>query len=176
MFSIFQQFFTYVEIQFSSTIRVLRSNSRCKYMSHDFHAFLQIKGIIFQRSCLYIPLQNGVVKRKNRHLLDVVRTLLLESFIPSKFWVEALSIAIYLINQLPSQVLNFKTRYFFIISILPILICIPLVVFVLSIFHHMNLTNFLLNQLNVLLCVIVFHIAMIHALTNFVSFIMLFSL
>jgi hypothetical protein len=44
------------------------------------------------------PQQNGVAERKNRHLLDVVRTLLLESSVPSKFWVEALSTAVYLIN------------------------------------------------------------------------------
>jgi hypothetical protein len=44
--------------------------------------------------------------------LDVVRTLLLESSIPSKFWVEALSIVVYLINRLPSQVLNFDSPYF----------------------------------------------------------------
>ena len=60
-----------------------------------------------------IPLsKNGVAERKNRHLLDVVRILLLESSVPSKFWVDALSTAIYLINKLPSQVLNFDSPYY----------------------------------------------------------------
>jgi hypothetical protein len=45
----------------------------------------------------------------NRHLLDITRTLLLKSSLPSKFWIEALSTAIYLINRLPSQVLNFDS-------------------------------------------------------------------
>lgn len=45
-------------------------------------------------------------------MLDVVRTLLLESSVPSKFWVEALSTAVYLINRLPSQVLNWESPYF----------------------------------------------------------------
>jgi hypothetical protein len=53
-----------------------------------------------------------VAERKNRHLLDVVHTLLLESSVPSKFWVEALSTAVYLINRLPSQVLNFDSPYY----------------------------------------------------------------
>jgi hypothetical protein len=44
--------------------------------------------------------------------LDVVCTLLLESSVPSKFWVEALSTAVYLINRLPSQVLNFDSPYY----------------------------------------------------------------
>jgi len=51
-------------------------------MSRDFQSFLQQKGIISQHSCPYTPQQNGVAERKNRHLLEVVRTLLLESFVP----------------------------------------------------------------------------------------------
>ena len=48
---------------------------------------------------------------KNRHLLYVVRTLLIESSVPSKFWVEALSTAIYLINHLPMQTLQYDSPY-----------------------------------------------------------------
>jgi hypothetical protein len=59
----------------------------------------------------YTPQQNGRAQRNNRHLLDVVRTLLLESYISSKFWVEALSTVVYLINRLPFQVLNFDSLY-----------------------------------------------------------------
>jgi hypothetical protein len=81
-------------------------------MSCDFHDLLLQKGIISHRSCPYTPQQNGVAERKNRHLLDVTRTLLLDSSVPSKFWVEALSTAVYLINRLPSQVLNFDSPYY----------------------------------------------------------------
>ena len=48
----------------------------------DFQDFLQHKRIISQRSCPYTPEQNDVMKHKNRHLLVVVQTLLLESFVP----------------------------------------------------------------------------------------------
>ena len=112
VFSVFQKFVAYVETQFSSRIKVLRSDSGGEYMSHEFHDFLQNKGIVSQRSCPYTPQQNGVVERKNRHLLDVVRTLLLESFVPSSFWVEALSTTVYLINRLPSRVLDFASPYY----------------------------------------------------------------
>jgi hypothetical protein len=37
---------------------------------------------------------------------------LIESFAPSKYWVEALSTPVYLINRLPSPVLNFDSPYF----------------------------------------------------------------
>jgi len=65
------------------------------------------KWYIISKSCPSTPQQNGVVERKNRHLLDVVCTLMLDSFVPSCFWCEeALSTAVHLINRLPSQVLN----------------------------------------------------------------------
>jgi hypothetical protein len=58
-------------------------------MSNEFHHYLKVKGILSQCSCPYTPQQNGVAERKNRHLLDVVRTLLLDSSVPSQFWPEA---------------------------------------------------------------------------------------
>jgi len=109
---VFQNFVACIENHFSTCIKMLRSDSGGEYMSHEFHDFLHYKGIVSQRSCPYTPQQNGVVERKNQHLLDVVRTLLLESSVPSKFWVEALSTAVYLINRLHSQVLNFDSPYY----------------------------------------------------------------
>jgi transposase InsO family protein len=110
--SVFQNFVAYIENQFSTCIRILRSDSGGEYMSHEFHDFVHHKGILSQHSCPYTPQQNGVAEQKNRHLLDVVHTLLLESSIPSKFWIGALSSAAYLINRLPSQVLNFDSPYY----------------------------------------------------------------
>ncbi|KAL5777431.1 hypothetical protein ACOSP7_010357 [Xanthoceras sorbifolium] len=111
VFSVFQTFIALIETQFSTCIKILRSDSGGEFMSHNFQNYLQQKGIMSQRSCPYTPQQNGVVERKNRHLLDMVRTLLIESSVPSKFWVEALSIAVYLINRLPTQTLQYDSPY-----------------------------------------------------------------
>ena len=81
-------------------------------MSNKFQFFLQSHGIISQCSCPFTPQQNSVAERKNRHLLDVVRTFLIESCVPSHFWCEALSIVVYLINRLPSPTLNDDSPYF----------------------------------------------------------------
>lgn len=111
-FSIFQTFVAYIETQFSTSIKILRSDSGGEYMSLEFYDFLRHKGIVSQRSCPYTHQQNGVAEQKNRHLLDVVWTLLLELSVPSKFWVKALSTAVYLINRLPSQFLDFDSPYY----------------------------------------------------------------
>lgn len=83
-----------------------------KYMSHSFQNYLQQKSIISQCSCPYTPQQNRIAGRKNCHLLDVVRTLLLDSLVLPKFWVEALSTAVYLINRLPAATFSFDSPYF----------------------------------------------------------------
>ncbi|RVW89893.1 Retrovirus-related Pol polyprotein from transposon TNT 1-94 [Vitis vinifera] len=112
VFRTFTEFLAYVDNQFSTSIKTLRTDSGGEYLSTEFQAFLASKGIIHQRSCPSTPQQNGVAERKNRHLLDVVRTLLLESSVPSMFWVEALKTATHLINRLPSQVLHMESPYF----------------------------------------------------------------
>jgi transposase InsO family protein len=111
VFSVFKIFHAYIQTQFSAQIKILRSDNGGEYMSHLFQDFLQHHDIIFLRSCPSTPQQNGVVERKNRHLLDVVHTLLLESSTPSRFWCEALSTAVHLINRLPSPILNHDTLF-----------------------------------------------------------------
>ena len=81
----FKVFLALIETQFSTKIKILRSDSGGEYMSNEFQFFLQSHGIISQCSCPFTPQQNGVVERKNRHLLDVVHTLLIESCVPSHF-------------------------------------------------------------------------------------------
>ena len=112
VFCTFTEFLAYVDNQFSTSIKTLRTNYGREYLSTEFQAFLASKDIIHQRSCPSIPQQNGVAECKNCHLLDVVRTLLLEFSVPSMFWVEALKTATHLINCLPSQVLHMESPYF----------------------------------------------------------------
>jgi len=56
-----------------------------------------------------IPNNNGVVERKNRHLLETTRALMFTQSVPNVYWVEAILTATYLINRLPSNILEFKT-------------------------------------------------------------------
>jgi transposase InsO family protein len=111
VFSTFKFFNAYVQTQFSSKIKILRSDNGGEYTSNFFQEFLQSNGIISQRSCPSTPQQNGVAERKNRHLLDVVRTLFLESHVPPRFWCEALSTAVHLINSLSSPSINNESPF-----------------------------------------------------------------
>ncbi|KAL6327191.1 hypothetical protein AAG906_015230 [Vitis piasezkii] len=60
-----------------------------------FAKFLQEHGIIAQYTMSSSPDQNGETKRRNRTLLDMVRSMLSSSKLPRFLWTEALEIAVY---------------------------------------------------------------------------------
>ena len=77
-------------------------------MSGTLQKYFHTHGIIHQTTCTYTPQQNVVAERKNRHLLEVTRALLLTTSVPKSHWGDALLTATYLINRTPSRVLDFK--------------------------------------------------------------------
>lgn len=60
-------------------------------------------------SCPYAHQQNGSAERKHRHIVEVGLSLLAHASMPLKFWDEAFITATYLINRLPSKVINNDT-------------------------------------------------------------------
>jgi histone deacetylase 1/2 len=54
--------------------------------------------------------QNGAAERKHRHIVEVGLALLANSSMPLKYWDQAFLAATYLINLLPSKVINFDTH------------------------------------------------------------------
>jgi len=106
LYSIFQQFYQEVKTQFGVSIRSLRSDNAKEYLSHQFQNFMSSNGILHQTSCAHTPQQNGVAERKNRHLIETTRTLLLHSNVPFRFGGDAVLTACYLINRMPSSVLG----------------------------------------------------------------------
>jgi hypothetical protein len=64
--------------------------------------FLDQHDIVTRLSCPYTSPQNGKAECMLRTINNTIRTLLIHAFMPSTYWVEALSTATFLINHLPS--------------------------------------------------------------------------
>lgn len=71
--------------------------------------FLKNKGILHETSCPQTPQQNGVTERKNKHLLEVTRALLIGAYAPKTYWADAVTYTVHLMNRMPSRVLSFRT-------------------------------------------------------------------
>ncbi|GKA77789.1 retrovirus-related pol polyprotein from transposon TNT 1-94 [Tanacetum coccineum] len=57
------------------------------------------------------PQQNGVAKKKNRTLIEVARTMLADSLLPTTFWAEAVNTACYVQNKVLVTKPHNKTPY-----------------------------------------------------------------
>ena len=106
---VFKDFHNLVKNHFSSQIQTLRSDNGTEYMSHIMKQYLSTHGIMHQTSCVGTPQQNGVSERKNRDLLEKTRALMLQMNVPKRFWSQGVMAAAYIINRLPSRVLEFKS-------------------------------------------------------------------
>jgi hypothetical protein len=74
-----------------------------------FIFFFKEHGIIHQTSCEHTPEQNRISERKNRHIIEMTRCLLLQSYVPKKIWSDAVLTSTYLINRLPTPILQNKS-------------------------------------------------------------------
>ncbi|XP_019256261.1 PREDICTED: uncharacterized protein LOC109234647 [Nicotiana attenuata] len=95
--------------QFEVKIKILRTDNGTEYTGKDFGAYLESFGIIHQTSCPYTSAQNGVAERKNRHLLEVARSLMFTMNLPKPYWGEAILVPAYLINRMQLKNLNFQS-------------------------------------------------------------------
>lgn len=97
-----------IHTQFSAQVKTIRTDNVLEFHMPSYYASL---GILHQKSCVETHQQNSIVERKHRHLLNVTRALLFHSKLPKCFWSFALYHATFLINRLPSLVINYKTPY-----------------------------------------------------------------
>ncbi|XP_074321433.1 uncharacterized protein LOC141657940 [Silene latifolia] len=106
-----KSFVAYVENQFAAQIKIVRSDNGTEIFQKQCEDFFKTKGIKHQRSIAGRPQQNGRVERKHRHLLETARALKFQSNVPLKFWSECLLTATYMINKMPTKLLNWKSPY-----------------------------------------------------------------
>ena len=101
-----------VERQLDRKVKIIRSDKGGEYYGRftengqcpgPFAKFLESRGICAQYTMPGTPQQNGVAERRNRTLMDMVRSMLSYSSLPSFLWVEALKTAMYLLNRVPSK-------------------------------------------------------------------------
>ncbi|CAM8928890.1 unnamed protein product [Rhodiola kirilowii] len=106
-----REYFTLIHTQFEKRVKVFRSDNGSEFINGNLQDFFKRQGCIHQTSCVYTPQQNGAVERKHRHLLEVARGLRLQAHLPKLFWGDCVLTATYIINRLPTRILNNKSPF-----------------------------------------------------------------
>ncbi|KAJ9553519.1 hypothetical protein OSB04_017564 [Centaurea solstitialis] len=109
-FERFREFQNEVQNQLGGKIKFLRSDRGGEYLSDEFDNHLMECGIVSQLTPPYTPQMNGVSERRNRTLLDMVRSMMCHSTLPMSFWGHALETAAHILNRAPTKSVE-KTPY-----------------------------------------------------------------
>ncbi|GAU26636.1 hypothetical protein TSUD_102440 [Trifolium subterraneum] len=103
-FECFKKFKALVEKESNCAIKCLRTDRGEEFTSSNFDKFCSEHGIKRQLTATYTPQQNGVSERKNRTLLNMVRSMLAGKNVPKRFWPEA-------VDMHTSQILQLTATY-----------------------------------------------------------------
>ena len=85
-FEKFKEFINEVEKQLGINIKSLRLDRDGEYLSQEFLDYLRDNGILSQWTPPYMPQHNGVAKRRNQTLLDMVRSMMGKADLPKSLW------------------------------------------------------------------------------------------
>ena len=102
-FGKFKEFLAEAERQLGKSLLCLRSDRGGEYLDTEFKDHLIEHGIVSQLTAPGTPQQNGVAERRNRTMLDMVRSMMSYSSLPLSFWGYALQTTVYILNVVPSK-------------------------------------------------------------------------
>ncbi|CAI7825283.1 unnamed protein product, partial [Closterium sp. NIES-53] len=91
------------ERQSGKQLKVLRTDNGGEFINKDFNDYLKAKGKRQQRTIPHTPQHNSIAERVNRTLLNSVRSMLADSKLPLTYWGDALGMACWLKNRLPTK-------------------------------------------------------------------------
>lgn len=108
---ILANYIQFIQTQFDKRIKAFRTDHGTEFLNRNVAHLFSQNGISNQKSCVYTPQRNGIVERRHRHLLATARALMFQSGLPIRFWPYSLLTATWIINILPSRILEWKSPH-----------------------------------------------------------------
>jgi hypothetical protein len=108
VFSKFKEFKALIENLSERKIKILKSDNGGEYTSKEFVNFYKDVGIKRELTTPYNPQQNDVAERKNRTIMEVVKTIIHDQDLPMCLLGEAAMAVVYVQNRLSYSALEFK--------------------------------------------------------------------
>ncbi|GJX60094.1 retrovirus-related pol polyprotein from transposon TNT 1-94 [Tanacetum coccineum] len=92
-------FLTLVQRGLHAQVTTVRTDKGTEFLNKTLHAYFAKEGIRHETSTARTPEQNGIVKRRNRTLVEAARTMLSVAKVPLFFWAEAIATACFTQNR-----------------------------------------------------------------------------
>ncbi|GJW74065.1 putative ribonuclease H-like domain-containing protein, partial [Tanacetum coccineum] len=108
---IHKNFITEIENLVDKKVKIIRCDNETEFNNRVMNEFCEQKGIKREYSIARTPQQNGVAERRNRTLIEAVRTMLADSKLPTIFWAKAVNTACYVQNRVLVVMPHNKTPY-----------------------------------------------------------------
>jgi hypothetical protein len=109
VFNKFKEFKALIENLFERKIKILGSDNGGEYTSKEFVNYCKDVGIKRELTTPYNHQQNSVAERKNRTIMEAVKTMIHDQDLPMCLWAEAAKTTVYVQNRLSHSALGFKT-------------------------------------------------------------------
>jgi hypothetical protein len=90
---------------------VLRTDRGGEFTSKELGEYFANIGVKRQLTAPYTPQQNGVVEWRNQIVVSMARSLLKAKGVPTRFWGEAITTAVYLLNRGVTKNVDGKTPF-----------------------------------------------------------------
>ncbi|KAJ0701721.1 putative RNA-directed DNA polymerase [Helianthus annuus] len=110
-FNILTIFLNFVQNQFSKSVKVFQSDGGTEFTNNRVQNCFQEHGIHHRLSCPHTPEQNGRAERKHRHITETGLAMMFNAHAPSTLWFDAFTSATYIINRLPTKLLENKSPF-----------------------------------------------------------------
>ncbi|KAJ0864428.1 putative RNA-directed DNA polymerase [Helianthus annuus] len=110
-YNVLKIFLSFVHNQFSTMVKIFQSDGGTEFTNHRVRDLFLEKGIFHRLSCPYTPEQNGRAERKHRHITETGLAMLFNAHAPAQNWSDAFISATYIINRIPTPLLDNKSPF-----------------------------------------------------------------
>jgi transposase InsO family protein len=110
-FQAFKEIKAAAEVETNSKLKAFRTDRGGEFKSNEFIAYCKQMGIKRYLTAPYFPQQNGVVERRNQTVVAMARSMMKSMKMPAKFWGEAVTSAVYILNRAPTKSVIGMTPY-----------------------------------------------------------------
>lgn len=116
-FNIFKLYIAMAERQTCSKLKIFTLDRGGEFINELLGDELRSLGIVLHPTAPHTPEQNGISERGNRTISTKARSMMIESSIPLRFWVQACTVAVFITNRiitsaLPDNITPFEAWHY----------------------------------------------------------------